>query len=429
MDLKLNSQAQRPVSATLAINERVRELWATGETVYHLGFGESRFPVPELLVEALHANAQRRAYLPVQGLPALREAAAAYYSQRLGQTFGPDQVLVGPGSKGLLFALQMALDADLIMPSPTWVSYAPQAELLGRQVIRFNASAEAGYQWTLDDLAAALRQVERPGRLLVLNTPNNPTGLLLSGAFLQELADFCRQEQIIVLSDEIYGLINHGRQPHESMARYYPEGTVVTTGLSKHLSLGGWRLGVALLPPDQPALLRAMTTVAGELWSTASAPIQYAAVTAYSGKPAIEQYIAECGAIHTERTQHIWSWLGELGIRCPQPDGAFYLMPDFNQYRAQLARRGVTTSAELASFLLEEYRIATLPGSAFGLPPAELSLRLSSSFIDMENDAAAATTLAAWRSSEPAETILTNHQPMTTQMLGQLETLMGDLKS
>ena len=424
----LNLNTQRPVSATLAINERVRELWAAGETVYHLGFGEARFPVPELLVEALHTHAQQRAYLPVQGLPALREAAASYYSQLLRQPFTPEQILVGPGSKGLLFALQMALDADLIMPAPTWVSYAPQAEMLGRKVIRIAAGAERGYQWDLEELARVLPQVERPGRLLVLNSPNNPTGLLLEAEFLRELAAFCRQEQIFVLSDEIYGLINHGRRPHESMAHYYPEGTVVTTGLSKHLSLGGWRLGIALLPPAQPELRRAMTTVAGELWSAASAPIQYAAVTAYAGEPAIENYIAECGAIHSQRTGHIWSWLDELGIRCPQPEGAFYLMPDFNQYRAQLAARGITTSTELAGYLLEQHHIATLPGTAFGLPAEELSLRLSSSFIDMEDDAAAAATLTAWRSGRPPETILNDSQPMTNQMLGQLQKFMSDLK-
>ena len=131
-------------SPTLYINETVRQRWDKGETVYHLGFGESRFDVHPLIQDALKQQTHQKSYLPARGLPALCDAVADYYQQKLNHTFNTDQVVIGPGSKALIYALQMALDADLILPTPSRVSYAPQAELLSRPVHFVPASAEDG---------------------------------------------------------------------------------------------------------------------------------------------------------------------------------------------------------------------------------------------------------------------------------------------
>ena len=362
---------QATLSPTLALNERVAQLWAAGQTVYHLGFGESRFPVHPKLAAALAANYHRTSYPPAQGIPELRAAVAGFYRRHFGLDAAPEQVIVGPGSKALLFAALMALDADVLLPTPAWVSYGPQAQLLGRTVLRIPATAADGYALTLDALDRTVAQSQHPQKVLVLNSPSNPTGQMLAPAQIAELVDYCRARHIVILSDEIYALTAHGHRPHVSLGTAYPEGAVVFGGLSKHLSLGGWRLGVAVVPPGEAgaALMQAMRVVAGEIWSSPTAPVQHAAALAYSGDPEIEAYIAECARLHALRTQHVWSWLVEFGIPCAQPDGAFYLFPNFDRWRKPLASRGVRTADELAAYLLEHHRIAALPGTAFGVPP------------------------------------------------------------
>ncbi|MCB0085200.1 MAG: aminotransferase class I/II-fold pyridoxal phosphate-dependent enzyme, partial [Caldilineaceae bacterium] len=265
-------------SPTLYINERVNELWAAGGTVYHMGFGESRFPVHPKIWSALRDNADKKSYLASLGLLALREAAANFYARKLGMTIQRDQVIIGPGSKPLYFIIQMALEADLFCPTPSWVSYGPQARLIDRPVYQIPSRAAEGYPLTIDAIYATMRQSANPSKILLLNSPNNPTGQMFEPTFLGQLADYCRTHGVMVLSDEIYSLVPHGHRDHRSMARFYPEGTVVLGGLSKHLSLGGWRLGTAILPDtDQgKALMRALRVIAGELWSSPTGPVQYA---------------------------------------------------------------------------------------------------------------------------------------------------------
>lgn len=425
--ISLNKHLHLDASPTLRINERVKELWQQGSTVYHFGFGESRFPVHPSLQAALQENVQQKGYLPVQGLKELREAIASYYSRTLNGEFEPQQVIVGPGSKSLLFGLLMALEGDLILPSPSWVSYAPQARFLHKPVHYIPSEASDDYALTLEALEATLEHCQSSHKVMVINSPNNPTGLMFKPSFLKELAAFCRAHQITVISDEIYGLVPHGSQAHVTLATYYPEGTIIVGGLSKHLSLGGWRLGKAILPPSQAQLMQALISIGSEIWSSASAPIQYAAISAYRGAPELEHYIAECATLHALRTQHIWSWLVELGIRCPQPEGGFYMMPDFNRWRSALANRGVETSSDLTQYLLEEYRLAALPGVVFGLPPEQLSIRLSTSYIDLETDQQAEEMLATWRKSQDANTFIEAHHPTLEKGLDQFRRLITDL--
>jgi aspartate aminotransferase len=417
------------LSPTLQINERVQALWAAGQTVYHLGFGESRFPPHPKVLDALRRHAAQRSYLASQGLPALREAVAAFYTRHLNRSIKPAQVLVGPGSKALLFAAQMALEAELLLPTPSWVTYAPQARLLGRGVRQIPATASDGYALTIDTLAQTVRASTAPCKLLVLNSPNNPTGQMLAPSLLADLAVYCREQGILVLSDEIYALTAHGDTPHRSLAQYYPEATLVLGGLSKHLSLGGWRLGVAILPDhaDGAQLLAAMRTVGGEIWSSPSAPVQYAAVTAYAEDAELEAYVRTCTALHALRTHHLWSWLTELGIPCAQPDGAFYLFPNFDRWRPALAARGVHTSGDLATYLLDRYRIATLPGTAFGVATDELSLRLASSYLDLETDEKADALLVAYVRGISGEQLMAEHHPHMSAAIQQIGDFIHEL--
>ncbi|MCA9998493.1 MAG: pyridoxal phosphate-dependent aminotransferase, partial [Anaerolineales bacterium] len=311
------------------------------------------------------------------------------------------------------------------------VSYAPQAGMLGKRVHFVAAMPEDGYELRLEAVAEAVA-VAAPGqKVLLINSPNNPTGRMLDAPFLAELAELCRREQVIVLSDEIYGLVPHGHKPHLSLARFYPEGTVILGGLSKHLSLGGWRLGVAVVPEGENGrfLLQRLRAIASEIWSTPTAPVQYAACLAYSNDSDLDDYVAECAQLHAARTQHLWSWLNELGTRCPQPDGGFYLFPNFDRWREPLAQRGVHTSDDLANYLLETYQIATLPGSGFGVPLHELSLRLATSYVDMETDDKAEQLLAAARKTGNAGQLRDSDQPMMAAVIGRWQQFVESLNS
>ena len=421
------------VSATLSMNDRVREMWASGQHVYHLGFGESRFPVPAKLADAIGAHAQQRSYLPALGIPELRETIARFYQQKFQMAVSPGQVVIGPGSKSLLYGLVMALGEELILPQPSWVSYAPQAHLLGKPVLWVPMRAECDYCIEIDLLRQQMEQDKEEWgnpELLILNSPHNPTGTMIPPAKVQALADFAREEQLMVLSDEVYALVSHGRIAHSSVAHYYPEGTVVLGGLSKHLSLGGWRFGVAILPAGRTgeALRRALQNIAGSIWSCVAAPIQYAALVAYSNDPEIDNYVELCTRMHAIRTSYLYRRIVEAGIPCVEPSGAFYTYPSFDRWKKRLAALGVKTSDDLSIYLLEKYELATLPGSAFNSPPEELVLRLSSSYLDAGTDEKAANLVDAFLADSDPERFIENHHPQLREATARLADFVDNLQ-
>lgn len=367
-------------SATLAMNETVTQLRKSGKEVYHLGFGESPFPIHPIIQKALRDNAGQRSYLPTQGILPLREQICKFYEKMFGLHIGPEQIIVGPGSKILLYNAMMALQGPLFVPTPSWVSYDEQARLLGKEVYYVSTSSDTSYLMTAEVFENALRKHSSGSekqRLLVINYPCNPTGQSYSAEQLKELADVARQNDIVVLSDEIYALLTFQSHEHHSIAEYYPEGTLVTGGLSKDRSAGGFRVGVIILPPQEHELRDAMLTMASNIWSCVAAPIQYAAVEAYRPSKEISDYIRDCTAVHEIVTTHLHQKLKSLDIRCPAPQGAFYLFPDWNKDRKSLAAKGIKTSMDLSKSLLQDWSVATLPGSDFGMSPSELCIRIA----------------------------------------------------
>ena len=216
VNLNLRVRGLQP-SATLAINERSDELRLEGRRVFKLGLGQSPFPVAHPVVEALKANAYQKDYLPVKGLRELRDAVADYHCRlhqipRIG-----DDVLVGPGSKELMFLLQLVYYGDLLIPTPSWVSYAPQAQIIGRRVVWIPTRGSTGWRMLPDELERlCAKDPERP-RILILNYPNNPTGLTYGEDELRALAALARKYKVILLSDEIYGELHH-QGGHVSLA-------------------------------------------------------------------------------------------------------------------------------------------------------------------------------------------------------------------
>lgn len=369
-----------PESSTLRINEEIAARRASGETICHMGFGESPFPVPARIARALADAAGSNSYPPTLGLPGLRDKALAYFSKRLSFTAGGMSAVVGPGSKDLIFAAQMAIEGDVLLPTPSWVSYAPQAKLAGTNAIKIPTQASDHHRISGKLIRETIVQARADGlnpKKIILNYPNNPTGLGISDEDLQDIAEVCRENGIIVISDEIYSLIAHGG-PHRSIAGFYPEGTIVTTGLSKHLSLGGYRIGFAFIPDALGGLMPAMRAIASETWSCVSHPVQHAAIAAVEEHDDIEEHIVRCTKIHGMVTNYARDRLVATGIEYPPLAGGFYLYPDFTEHAADLAAAyGVSSSQELAADLLSRAAVATLPGTDFGDAEQVLSLRLA----------------------------------------------------
>jgi len=368
------------------MNEAVAKRRATGKETIHLGFGEASFPLHPLLAIALAEAAKRTGYAPVLGIPELRQAIAEYLSRKRGLTFSSDQIIVAPGSKPLLYALMQVLEGDLLLPVPSWVSYAPQARLSGRKVIGVETDPDDCHRLTPHALSQAMIKAHRNGanpRILIVNSPSNPTGGMFDRADVEALALWAREEGITVISDEIYAELAHGWREHVSPTRFYPEGCIVTGGLSKAFSAGGWRLGYAALPPTAAGIqaMVALRSLASEIWSSTATPVQEAALVAFSSNESIEQYVQRSAIIHGYVTGRLYDTLVNLGVPCPRPAGGFYLYPDFSPWRSPLAIMGIKTGTELAHYLLEEWDIATLPGSAFGEHPESLRLRLSTSLL------------------------------------------------
>ncbi len=387
-DVNLNLNVRGlPLSATLAINEQSNRLIKEGRKVYKLGLGQSPFPVPQPVVEELKVNAFQKDYLPVKGLDELRKAVAEYHCKTHGVCFTKDDVIVGPGSKELMFLLQLVYYGDLLIPTPSWVSYAPQAHIIGRQVRWLKTRKENNWKLTDSEIIKQCETDPYKPRIVILNYPSNPTGISFTEDELKKIAKVAKKYKLILLSDEIYGELHH-KGEHISISKFYPEGTILSSGLSKWCGAGGWRLGTFVFPSSLRWLQDAMAAVASETFTSTSAPIQYAAVRAFKKGTEIENYLWNSRKILKALSDYIFQKFSETGIFVTKADGAFYVFPDFSNFREKLNSKNISTSSRFCSKLLEETGVAILPGSAFGRPEEEITARLA--YVDFDGASAIA---------------------------------------
>ncbi len=372
-------------SPTLLINETSKRLIREGEDIIKFGFGQSPFPVPTSVVNALKANAHQKNYLPGKGLFELRDAVANFNNRTLGLNQNAENISIGPGSKELIFSLQLAFKGDLILPAPSWVSYEPQAQILGKKTWWVDTTESENWLISPSALEDVCRQITNPKKILLLNYPNNPTGASYSVSQIKALIPVLKKYNILLLADEIYGELNF-EDNHHSFANYYPEDTIVSSGLSKWCGAGGWRLGTFSFPDKYKYLQDGMATIASETFSAVAAPIQYAAITAFKGNAEIDLYLKKSRLILGAIASYLHAKLLKLDITMPYPSGGFYLFPNFKNYKERFQKSGISTNTELCSRLLAEIGIALLPGLAFGRPEEELTARLS--FVDFDGAAA-----------------------------------------
>ncbi|MEW9550113.1 pyridoxal phosphate-dependent aminotransferase [Nonomuraea sp. NPDC050783] len=365
------------LSATLAANEDIERRRRAGERVLHLAFGEAGLPVHPALRDRLAAASGHNGYGPVAGAAALREAAAGYWARR-GLPTDPELVVCGPGSKPLLYALLLALGGDIVLPVPSWVSYAAQAALVGSRPLLVPPPPGEGGVPDPGRVAAEVRRARAAGRTVasvLVTLPDNPTGRLATPGSLARLVEVARELDLTIISDEIYrDLVHDPAPPFTSPADLAPERTVVTTGLSKSLALGGWRIGVARLPAGAYALRGKLLAVASEIWSAPAAPVQEAAAYAFGEPPELVERVALSRRLHGTLARAVHERFAAAGAGAPRPQGGFYLYPD-------LGHLGLGGSAEVARLLLEEHGIGVLPGHAFGDDPGAARVRVAVSLL------------------------------------------------
>ena len=267
-------------SATLAINEESNKLKKGGKKVYKFGFGQSPFPVPESIVSALRINADKHTYLPMQGLEDLRLAIANYLNKNNNNDFKQEDIVIGPGTKELMFLTQIAFQGEVLLPAPSWVSYLPQALIAKNKVHWIQTTGNSNWFPTAEQLENKIKSIKNKNLLLFINSPNNPSGAVCKN--LQEIASVAKKNKLIILSDEIYSQLTFDGQ-YKSISNFYPEGTIVSSGLSKWCGAGGWRLGFFAIPKQLEDLKNGLKILCSESFTSVSAPIQHAAIEAYIG--------------------------------------------------------------------------------------------------------------------------------------------------
>ncbi len=360
------------LSATLKINEKSKVIENQGKNIIKFGFGQSPFPVPDSIVEELKKNAYQKSYLPIQGLDKLRDSIANYESKKKSYNFKSDQVIVGPGTKELMFLMHLAFEGEVLLPAPSWVSYKPQSIIAKNDYHWIQTSAENNWFPKAQEIEKII--LKRPDKkyLLFLNSPNNPSGQVCKN--LKEISLVIKKYNILVLSDEIYSELTFDKN-YNSIFEYCPDNVIISNGLSKWCGAGGWRLGYFIIPKKKIELLKSMKVLASETFSAVSSPIQFAAISAFNTNH--EDYILKSKKILKAVGEYVYKNLSSNNIIMNKPMGGFYLLPEF-------LNKKFDSSSILCDEILTDLNIALLPGSDFGFDQKRMIVRLS--FTDFDGD-------------------------------------------
>ncbi|MDP9071586.1 MAG: pyridoxal phosphate-dependent aminotransferase [Actinomycetota bacterium] len=357
-------------SATLAIDAKAKALKAAGEDVIGFGAGEPDFPTPEPIVEAAAQacrDPRNHKYGPVGGLPALRSAVAAKTGRDSGYTVEASQVLITNGGKHAIYnAFATLLDEgdEVIVPAPYWTTYPEAVTLTGGTPVFVGTDESTGFRASVDQLEAA--RTART-KMLVFVSPSNPSGAVYPRQEMEAVGRWAAESGIWVLTDEIYEHLVYGSATHHSLPVLVPElaeRCVVVNGVAKTYAMTGWRVGWMIGPPD---VVRAATNLQSHATSNVANVSQQAALVAVSGDLTAVERMRET---YDRRRLRIHGLLNDIdGVSCIEPEGAFYA---FASFRGVLGReiggRRPQTTLELAEVILDEARVAIVPGEAFGSP-------------------------------------------------------------
>ncbi|WP_088090527.1 pyridoxal phosphate-dependent aminotransferase [Bacillus sp. OV166] len=370
MELANRVKALTP-STTLAITAKAKELKEQGEDVIGLGAGEPDFNTPQYILDAASQsmNEGHTKYTPSAGLPALKKAIIKKFEADQGLTYKLNEIIVGNGAKHVLYTLFQVLlnDGDeVIIPTPYWVSYPEQVKLAGGVPVYIEGLEQNQFKVTPEQLKSA---ITKNTKAVIINSPSNPTGVLYTAEELYELGKVCLEENILIVSDEIYEKLVYGENKHVSIAQLSPElkdQTIVINGVSKSHSMTGWRIGYA---GGNKVIIEAMTNLASHSTSNPTTTAQYAAIAAYNGS---QQPVEDMRQAFEKRLTIIFDKLVAIpGVTCVKPQGAFYLYPNVKKAAELTGYQNVDAFVEA---LLVDAKVAVIPGSGFGTPD---NIRLS----------------------------------------------------
>jgi len=360
-------------SATLAINEESNKLKKSGKKVYKFGFGQSPFPIPNPIILALKNAANKNSYLPMQGLEELRSVIADDLNRNNNNQFEAEDIVIGPGTKELMFLTQIAFNGDILLPAPSWVSYQPQAFIAKNKVHWIQTSSSTNWFPTGKQIEDKIKTIKNKNLMLFINSPNNPSGTVCEN--LKEIATIAKKYNLIILSDEIYSKLTFNKK-YLSISNFYPEKTIVSTGLSKWCGAGGWRIGFFGIPKKLKELKNSLKIMCSESFTSVSAPIQYAAIEAYKGDQS--EYLNKVKKILSFTGNYVYECLKSNVINISKPEGGFYLFPEFTNAK-------FLSSSEMCKDILSKTGVALLPGSDFGLDSSKMLARLSFTDFDGAN--------------------------------------------
>lgn len=354
----------------MALDARAKELRRAGRSIISFAVGEPDFDTPEHVKEAaIRAIAEGRSkYTPVAGIPELREAIADRFQREQGVRYDPAGVVVTAGAKQALYELfQVLLDPgdEVIVPAPYWVTYPDQIALAGGVPVVVPVGVERGFAFTAEDLRTAIGPRTRA---LVLNSPQNPAGVVIGPEEVARIADLAVERDVAIISDEVYAKLIYDGAVHRSPASVSREAqrqTIVVDAVSKAYAMTGWRIGFLLT--EDLKLAKAVADLQSQSTSNANAVGQYASVVALSGS---DPHLAAMLEAYTRRRDRMVQGLSELpGFRADHPRGAFYCFPEVRGTFGQtLGGRLIRSSDDLAQLLIEEAGVALVPGSGFGMP-------------------------------------------------------------
>ena len=366
-------------SATLAVDAKAKALKAAGEPVIGFGAGEPDFPTPAHIVEAAVEacrDPRNHKYTPAGGLPELREAIAAKTLRDSGLEVDPARVLVTNGGKHAVYAAILTLvdpGDEVLLPAPYWTTYPEPIKLAGGVPVEVVADETTGFKATVEQLEAA--RTART-KALIFVSPSNPTGAVYSRAEVEAIGRWAAEHGIWVLTDEIYEHLTYGAHEFHSMPVLVPEiadRCVVLNGVAKTYAMTGWRVGWLIGPPD---VVAAATNLQSHSTSNVANVAQRAALAAVAG--GLDD-VAMMREAFDRRRQAMWKLLSAIdGVECLEPEGAFYAYPKLTGlYGRTLAGRSADSTLDLATIILEEAKVAIVPGEAFGTPGyARLSFAL-----------------------------------------------------
>ncbi len=355
-------------SATLAINAKAKALKAQGIDIINLSAGEPDFDTPthikEAAIKAIRDGFTR--YTPVAGIPELREAVANQIQKDYGLTYTPEEVVVSCGAKQALFNLAQALfeeGDEVLILAPYWVSYPPIVELAGAKPVIVPSEKEKNFEPTPETLN---KYINSHTKGIILNSPSNPTGQIYTDVFLKAIADLAHKHGLFVISDDIYDKLRFdGKAPKNilSIAPELREQTIMVNGVSKTYAMTGWRIGWAVGPKE---IIAAVSRIQGQSTSNATSVAQKAALEALCGP---QDCINQMREAFKQRAELLYHKLKEIpGLDLPKPQGTFYSFVDFSSYYGRKTPQGslINDSLTMCDYLLEEAKVATVHGVAFG---------------------------------------------------------------